>query len=83
MDPDNVEIRFLRYQVKLESPWILNYKDIEEDETLVMQEARNSDSKLDAFLLNKIRDYLLSKGDLSYMEKEKIKSLNQKSNRDG
>ncbi|MCF8228977.1 MAG: hypothetical protein K9G58_02185 [Bacteroidales bacterium] len=83
LEPDNVEIRFLRYQVKLESPGILNYKDIGEDESMVMQAAMDLESKMDTFLLNKIRNYLLKKGDLSYAEKMKIKGLNQDSNRDG
>ncbi|MDZ7744050.1 MAG: hypothetical protein U5Q03_20535 [Bacteroidota bacterium] len=83
LEPDNAEIRFLRYQVKRESPWILNYKDLDEDKSILIKEVMKENSSMDAFLMNKMREYLLNKADLSYLEKEKINSLNHNSNRDG
>lgn len=72
-DPDNVELRFLRFTVQAETPGFLNYKqDLPEDKSILLSQI--SDLK-DPELQQMILVYLLSSKEVSVSEKENLRYL--------
>lgn len=69
-DPQNVELRFLRFSVQAEAPGFLNYKqNLEEDKQMLL--AQTPDLK-DADLREMILNYLAGSKGLTTSEKEKL-----------
>lgn len=70
-DPDNPELRFLRFSVQAEAPGFLGYKEnIEEDKEILMQEIGNIQ---DRELQKMISDYFLSSKAVNNSERQRIK----------
>lgn len=75
-DPDNLEIRFLRYAVKINAPGFLNYNDYLPDEEFILEHIddylkKNKNLK---HSLN-IGNFMIEYGRISSDRKEKIKEL--------
>jgi hypothetical protein len=72
--PNNPELRFLRFSVQDNVPWIVNYSDqLEEDAALVMQAIRQKKvNSKDAFWSKAIR-FLLNSDEISSSEKKELK----------
>lgn len=75
-DPDNFEIRYLRFAVQINLPGILNYNNIEEDkqfliERLILQVQNTS---LDEYM-NFVLDQMIQSEELSLEEKSKLNFL--------
>lgn len=69
--PQNLELRFLRFSVQAEAPGFLGYKqNIEEDKQLLLKGIGEIE---DPQLQKMILQYLLNSGEISSIEKEKIK----------
>ncbi|MCF8234306.1 MAG: hypothetical protein K9G67_05175 [Bacteroidales bacterium] len=77
---DNIEVRFLRYAVKVKAPNILGYNDLADDEEFVVKVLLENSENIDLFLYHEIIRFLLAHADLSSEER---KILTKKSNRDG
>ena len=75
--PENTEIRFLRYTVKVKSPDILNYKDKETDEEFILQRLSSAYKKMDDFLLQEICSFLLKHANLNENDKQMVQKINQ------
>ena len=56
-DPDNVELRFLRFSVQAEAPAFLGYRDnLEEDKIILLaQSSEIKDRQLKQMILNRLR----------------------------
>ncbi|MCB0824227.1 MAG: hypothetical protein KDC09_16135 [Bacteroidales bacterium] len=75
-DPDNVEIRFLRYTIQTNIPGFLNYNNKEEDRKFILDRLTlHNISSVDADLRKRIIHYFESEGDLSEEEMNNIKQL--------
>jgi hypothetical protein len=69
-DPNNLELRFLRFSVQSEAPGFLGYKqNVEEDKSLLLAGTTKIN---DAALKKMIMDYLLSSEALTAAEKKKL-----------
>ena len=70
-DPQNLELRFLRFTVQAETPGFLNYKqNLGEDKRILLS---GTSGLKDPGLRQMILAYLLSSKELSAAEKEKLK----------
>jgi hypothetical protein len=70
-DKENVELRFLRFGVQTNIPFFLGYKnDIQTDKLFLLQSiSQLSDASLKRFMVA----YLNESGELTYIEKQKLK----------
>ena len=70
-EPQNLELRFLRFTVQAETPGFLNYKqDLEEDkEMLLSRVLKEKDNELKQMIMN----YLITSNELTAVEKETLK----------
>ena len=71
-DPDNVELRFLRFTVQAETPGFLNYKqNLREDKNILLGRVQ---TQKDEELREMIKSYLLSSKEVSASEKDALKN---------
>ncbi len=75
-DPDNLEIRFLRYAVKINVPGFLNYNDYAVDEDFIIQnmDAYIQQSNFSEISMN-IANFMVEHGKFSEEEKKYIRNL--------
>lgn len=75
--PENTEIRFLRYSVKVKTPDILSYKDDGVDEHFILQRLSADINEMDDFLLKEICSFLLEHGNLNENDRQMVQELYQ------
>jgi len=79
MDPENVEIRFIRYTIQTNIPGILNYDDMESDKKMLMEYLRaKQKTSTDVDLSQRIIEYLIEHGDLTNEEQSELNLINNK-----
>ena len=75
-EPDNFEIRYLRFAVQINLPGILNYSNIEEDKQFLIERLilQVQNTTLDAYM-NFVLDQMIQSEALSSEEKNKLNFL--------
>lgn len=75
-EPDNFEIRYLRFAVKINLPSILNYNNIEEDKQFLIERLilQVQNTTPDAYM-NFVLDQMIQSEELSPEEKSKLNFL--------
>lgn len=73
MQPDNLEIRFLRFSVQTHTPAFLNYNNIEEDKKILLDLIEKDYMQFpDLVFLRKIMYTLIESGRLNQFEQQEI-----------
>jgi len=74
--PDNFEIRFVRYTVKLNAPSFLGYGDIQGDRDYILENLEDfSDETQEMPIREHVFKFLLLHGDLNKKQTEFVKSI--------
>ncbi len=82
MDKDNVEVRFLRYAVQIQTPKLLGFRtDIEEDREIIMNSFTLYDwSQIENNVINYICYFMINTGDCTDIEKQQLLEFLDKKN---
>ena len=82
LDSSNIEIRFLRYAVQVQTPRFLGYrKNIKEDKKIIMNSFNSFDwSKIDRKVIQYICSFMIENSECNEYDKERINSFLTKTN---
>ncbi len=82
MNKNNVEVRFLRYAVQIQTPKLLGFqKNIEEDRQIIMSDFTTYDwSRIDKNIINYICYFIIDTGECTDIEKQQLLDFLDKEN---